>query len=566
MDLQKNQDPSRQPSQQDQPPGTQQPDHQQQPEQSSTSWTGTPPEGATLTSSTTTTTTFANASTPPPAPQTVSQPVPSVAPATISANLTATAPVPLRIPSPGATSAPMTGNNPPPDGPPPATNLIAVPVNYPPPQGPPPPHAVSPAVAPAAAPVTNPPAGAAPLSSQAPSSTGPPTADPSTTTEQKEYWCHKCQREITPIMVPDPICPHCHNDFVEEIEASNDPRAFVQPAEPLRSTGSQYPGTLSSVDGRIPGAPTSHEPVNLEDLFRLFQVVSNPQRLAQQQQRQQQSTPFGGQRSGSSHAFVFSAGPSGFTRTVTTVGPDGRVQTNTNGSGAGSDATHAAGGEGWHEPPAFISGLLNRLGIQLSYTTDPRALHSFGVPMGGGGGLFPMVSNPGDYAWGQGGLDDIISQMMELQNRQHGPVGATEELINNIPHHTLSDEELADKTECSVCKDEFTKEDTLLQLPCKHIFHDACIKPWLKVSGTCPTCRYSLIEGHPATTETTGSTNTNTHPPANANATAGATGAARATSRLPGSSPTTAPRTNAAAAATGTASTEPSLPPHEPLD
>jgi len=35
--------------------------------------------------------------------------------------------------------------------------------------------------------------------------------------------------------------------------------------------------------------------------------------------------------------------------------------------------------------------------------------------MGGGGGLFPMVGNPGDYAWGQGGLDDIVSQMMELQ-------------------------------------------------------------------------------------------------------------------------------------------------------
>lgn len=35
--------------------------------------------------------------------------------------------------------------------------------------------------------------------------------------------------------------------------------------------------------------------------------------------------------------------------------------------------------------------------------------------MGFGGGFLPMAGNPGDYAWGQRGLDDIITQMMELQ-------------------------------------------------------------------------------------------------------------------------------------------------------
>lgn len=29
-----------------------------------------------------------------------------------------------------------------------------------------------------------------------------------------------------------------------------------------------------------------------------------------------------------------------------------------------------------------------------------------------------------------------------LHSRQHGPVGATDEIINAIPHHTLTDEEL----------------------------------------------------------------------------------------------------------------------------
>jgi hypothetical protein len=35
--------------------------------------------------------------------------------------------------------------------------------------------------------------------------------------------------------------------------------------------------------------------------------------------------------------------------------------------------------------------------------------------LGGFGGLFNMVGNPGDYVFGQGGLDDVITQMMEMQ-------------------------------------------------------------------------------------------------------------------------------------------------------
>ncbi|KAF9119266.1 hypothetical protein BGX30_003948 [Mortierella sp. GBA39] len=131
-------------------------------------------------------------------------------------------------------------------------------------------------------------------------------------------------------MVPDPMCPTCYSEFVEKIEADNDPRAFAPPAPAV------------SEDGRNHQAP-----INLEDLFQLFQVFYTPQ-----------------------------------------------------------------------SPPSLISGLLSRLGIEIHYTTDPAALSGgFGGPMSFGGGFLPMAGNPGDYAWGQEGLDDIITRMMELQNR-----------------------------------------------------------------------------------------------------------------------------------------------------
>ncbi|KAF9178290.1 hypothetical protein BGZ51_007896 [Haplosporangium sp. Z 767] len=353
---------------------------------------------------------------------------------------------------------------------------------------------------------TSPPA--PPLTSSSGPTTTPATSEPVVTpslaapptTAGNDFWCHQasvivdiymCQQDITPMMVPDPMCPNCHSEFVEKIEADNDPRTFVQPApqHPLGQAGQR------DLD----------EPINLEDLFRLFQMVSNPQRVIQQRQNlQQQRHP--GQLYNTGPQIIFNSGPMGITRTVTTSGPgspptssqDTHTQGTAAAQGPGHDATQGAQGPQWHSPPAFISGLLSRLGIELHYTTDPAALsgREFGGPLGGGGGgFFPVVGNPGDYAWGQGGLDDIITQLMDLQNRQHGPVGATDEIINGIPRHTLTNEELEAKLECSVCKEEFTKEGDLLQLPCKHIFHEDCIKPWLKVSGTCPTCRFSLVGG-----------------------------------------------------------------------
>ena len=50
-----------------------------------------------------------------------------------------------------------------------------------------------------------------------------------------------------------------------------------------------------------------------------------------------------------------------------------------------------------------------------------------------------------------------------------------------------------------MCKDQFQlstedpDEQIVVQLPCKHSFHQPCILPWLKSSGTCPVCRYALV-------------------------------------------------------------------------
>ncbi|KAG0027325.1 hypothetical protein BGZ81_005698 [Podila clonocystis] len=316
---------------------------------------------------------------------------------------------------------------------------------------------------------------------------------PTTATRRPhEYWCHQCAMEITPMMVPHPLCPNCHSEFVEKIEVDNDPRAFMGGEHDHEHEHEHEHGHGHDSEGS--------EQITLEELFRLFQVIGNPrvlqrqqqeQRL-QQQQEQQLHLPGEFPTGGSPIAFnsVFNTQPTA-------------SQAHEHESQDPPDAPELQTAQRNEALSPFLAGLLDHLGFELQYSADPANGPPAVGGLGGLGGLFNMVGNPGDYVFGQGGLDDVITHLMELQNRQSGPVGASDEAIESIPHHTLTDEELAASTECSVCKDEFVREDTCLQLPCKHIFHDECIKPWLKTSATCPTCRFSLLSENNSSQEET---------------------------------------------------------------
>ena len=47
------------------------------------------------------------------------------------------------------------------------------------------------------------------------------------------------------------------------------------------------------------------------------------------------------------------------------------------------------------------------------------------------------------------------------------------------------------KTQCSVCWEDFVLSEEVRKLNCDHIFHEKCIFPWLELHGTCPICRKS---------------------------------------------------------------------------
>ncbi|XP_073123344.1 uncharacterized protein [Henckelia pumila] len=43
---------------------------------------------------------------------------------------------------------------------------------------------------------------------------------------------------------------------------------------------------------------------------------------------------------------------------------------------------------------------------------------------------------------------------------------------------------------CAVCLEDFETREFVTSTPCDHMFHEACIVPWVKSQGKCPVCRF----------------------------------------------------------------------------
>ena len=46
---------------------------------------------------------------------------------------------------------------------------------------------------------------------------------------------------------------------------------------------------------------------------------------------------------------------------------------------------------------------------------------------------------------------------------------------------------------CIICLDEYSNNDLISIMKCKHIFHHKCLKKWLNESADCPICRTDVI-------------------------------------------------------------------------
>lgn len=263
------------------------------------------------------------------------------------------------------------------------------------------------------------------------------------------FFCHFCKGEVNP-KLPEYICPRCDSGFIEEV---TDDSSFLGGggSRTDNSTATHFAELWDHLDHTM----------FLQD-FRPF-LSSNP--LDQDNRANE--------RGHQTHTDFW--GPSRPPRLPMTRRYRSRGSTRPDRSPA-------------------IEGIIQQIFAGFfANSAIPGSPHPFSWS-----GM--LHSNPGDYAWGQTGLDAIVTQLLgQLENT--GPPPADKEKITSLPTVTVTQEQVNTGLECPVCKEDYTVEEKVRQLPCNHFFHSSCIVPWLELHDTCPVCRKSL-NGEDSTRQT----------------------------------------------------------------
>ncbi|KAG6407660.1 hypothetical protein SASPL_130657 [Salvia splendens] len=143
-------------------------------------------------------------------------------------------------------------------------------------------------------------------------------------------------------------------------------------------------------------------------------------------------------------------------------------------------------GQDAFDPVLYLMNLLaNRRasGIDYQFVFDDHPSPASG---------FPLSTNLGDYFMGPG-FEQLIQQLSENDPNRYGTPPASKSAVQALPSVTVDEGMLkSDLAQCAVCKDDLELGTVVKQMPCKHVYHDDCILPWLELHNSCPVCRYEL--------------------------------------------------------------------------
>ena len=161
-----------------------------------------------------------------------------------------------------------------------------------------------------------------------------------------------------------------------------------------------------------------------------------------------------------------------------------RLFSNSSASGSRSRTRPNFDGSDMFDPFVFLQNHLRDLqagGANVQFEINHPSEPGFRFPR-----------NIGDYFLGPG-FEQLIQQLAENDPNRYGTPPASKSAVENLPTVTVNDELLnSELNQCAVCQDEFEKGSQVKEMPCKHVYHDECLLPWLELHNSCPVCRYEL--------------------------------------------------------------------------
>lgn len=255
---------------------------------------------------------------------------------------------------------------------------------------------------------------------------------------QHRFFCHSCKGEVSP-KLPEYTCPRCESGFIEEV---TDDSSFLDGSGIEDGPSAQFAELWDHLDHTM-----------FFPDFRPFLSSGSLDQDGRDNERGHQA-----------HAELW--GPSRPPRL-----PMAR--------------RYRSRGSSRPDRSPAIEGIIQQIFAGFfANSAIPGSQHPFSWS-----GM--LHSNPGDYAWGQSGLDAIVTQLLgQLENT--GPPPADKEKISSLPTVAVTQDQVDTGLECPVCKEDYAVAEQVRQLPCNHFFHGGCIVPWLELHDTCPVCRKSL--------------------------------------------------------------------------
>lgn len=323
-------------------------------------------------------------------------------------------------------------------------------------------------------------------------------------------FCHSCQNSFNKLINPDDtsgiFCEKCKGEFVEILDKNKTvPHEPTAPSEP---------------------SPTRHG--------RYSSLMNNPQVLSHLA-NQPVMPP------GPAQTYIhIERRPGGFTYIAT--GPGNSLQFQILQSSDGSaeedkevhseDETHTIQ---WHEQmlnrhfPAYMSNFMQdvqTMNWDNSIANDPFSSNFMdGLVFGRG---FPSLRlndffseadnfhptnlgiNLQDFGMNfasnfrRGNLIDLIQLISMGDQGSSGKPPASKEVVSKLPVFKIEKKHCKKNTEgkleipnCAVCCNDINLGENAQLIPCGHMFHPNCIKPWFMEHNTCPICRYELPTDDP---------------------------------------------------------------------
>ncbi|KAK3206303.1 hypothetical protein Dsin_020349 [Dipteronia sinensis] len=113
---------------------------------------------------------------------------------------------------------------------------------------------------------------------------------------------------------------------------------------------------------------------------------------------------------------------------------------------------------------------------------------------GSGSGLRPIPDTILEFLMGSG-FHMLLRQLSQIDLTVLGRpenLPASKAAIESMPTIEISSSHTSAETHCAVCKEAFELGTSAREMPCKHIYHQDCILPWLASRNSCPVCRQEL--------------------------------------------------------------------------